>query len=154
MNKKGFTIVELLASITIIGLLMVIMIPTIQSASKNIKKKSYENIKEMIINSTIEYISNSTTSGFGIDDIKPEGINPNCIINGVASEDYNYCKQYKVSDILDNNIYYTNEKDVNGKLTIINPINGKSMRNRTFIIYFDEENYTLKGIFSTGENEK
>ena len=45
MNKKGFTLVEIIASIIILGLISVLTIATIQSSVKTVKEKNYENIK-------------------------------------------------------------------------------------------------------------
>lgn len=42
MNKKGFTLVELLVTVTILALIMIIAIPSIQGISKKIKTKMLE----------------------------------------------------------------------------------------------------------------
>lgn len=42
MNKKGFTLMELLAVIVILGLLSVLIVPKVVSSIKDSKKKSYE----------------------------------------------------------------------------------------------------------------
>lgn len=47
-NKKGFTLVELLVVITIIGLLVVIAVPSSMTISKKVKVKMYDSKIELI----------------------------------------------------------------------------------------------------------
>lgn len=146
MNKKGFTLIEVIVSISIISLLTVIMIPVVQKTSARVKYQSYKNLENLIIQATIDYLNHSADEDFSIDSIKPVG---------KTCEDISDCSvRFSVGTILDNNIYYTNEKDSEGRLTIINPTNGKSMRERTFKIYYDTETFSLKGIFSDGVDDK
>ena len=149
MNKKGFTLVELMASLVILSLISVLMFSTIQTSSNNVKKKNYENIKKMIIESTISYIVNSSKEDYSLDKIK--GTNNKC------NEILECAHEYSVGDILKENIYYSSTKNSNDELTIINPITGEGMRNKKFLIYYDTETYSLKGVFYedyTEENMK
>lgn len=148
MNKKGFTLVELMASLVILSLISVLMFSTIQTSSNNVKKKNYENIKKMIIESTISYIVNSSKKDYSLDDIK--GTNK-------CNEILDCAREYSVGDILDKNIYYSLTKNSNDELTILNPITGEGMRNKKFLIYYDTGTYSLKGVFYedyTEENMK
>lgn len=142
MNNKGFTLIELIVTISIISLLTVIMVPVVQKTSERVKYQSYKNLENLIMQATIDYLYHSAEDGYSIDSIK--GDTDNC------SEEKSCYGVYTVGEILDKNIYYTNEKDIEGKLTVINPTNGKSMRNRTFIIYYDTGTFSLKGEFSEG----
>lgn len=142
MNNKGFTLIELIVTISIISLLTVIMVPVVQKTSERVKYQSYKNLENLIMQATIDYLYHSAEDGYSIDSIK--GDTDNC------SEEKSCYGVYTVGEILDKNIYYTNEKDIEGKLTVINPTNGKSMRNRTFVIYYDTGTFSLKGEFSEG----
>ena len=55
MNKKGFTLVELLAVIVIIGLLMTLAIPAVLKVSSNVKQKSYETKIKLITDTAVTY---------------------------------------------------------------------------------------------------
>ena len=47
-NKKGFTLVELIAVILILGIIAVIGVVSVNSISKSIKKRQYDNLIQMI----------------------------------------------------------------------------------------------------------
>lgn len=49
INKKGFTLVELLAVITILGVLALISIPTIDSVIKSSKDSALEEQKQIVL---------------------------------------------------------------------------------------------------------
>ena len=55
--KKGFTVVELLASIVIMGLIIVISIPAYNGISKIIKENNYNSKITMITKSSSRYIN-------------------------------------------------------------------------------------------------
>lgn len=56
MNNKGFTLVELIAVIAILGLLAIITTPTYDSVNKSIKTRNYDSKKNVIKNQTVEYV--------------------------------------------------------------------------------------------------
>ena len=55
--KKGFTIIELLASIGIMGLILIISIPAYNGISDTIKQQNYNSKMSMMEKSTIAYIN-------------------------------------------------------------------------------------------------
>ena len=54
--NKGFTLVELIAVITILGLIAVITTPAYESISKNIKTTNYNSKKSSIKAQTLSYV--------------------------------------------------------------------------------------------------
>lgn len=55
MKNRGFTLVEILAVITLIGVLALITIPTIDVVIKSTREKGYENQKEVILSAAKDY---------------------------------------------------------------------------------------------------
>lgn len=54
--NKGFTLVELIAVIAILGLLIIITTPAYDSISTNIKKRNYQSKQNTIESETLSYI--------------------------------------------------------------------------------------------------
>lgn len=46
MNKKGFTLVELISVIAILAILIVLTIPTYNNVSNNIKQRNFDSKKK------------------------------------------------------------------------------------------------------------
>ena len=59
MNKKGFTLIEILAVLAILSLITIITIPIINSRREAANNKQYKTIVEDIENATKIYISNN-----------------------------------------------------------------------------------------------
>lgn len=86
-NKKGFTLVELLVVITLVGVLGLITVPIINDAIKNARKKAF---RETIINIVeVAKIYNAENDYFAI----PEG---------------------ESIDILSNKLEYENKSEIKG----------------------------------------
>lgn len=49
MNRKGFTLMELLATIVILGLIMLIIFPSITKLMKNNDSKKYDTYERMMV---------------------------------------------------------------------------------------------------------
>ena len=83
-NKYGFTLVELLAVIVILGLILVIVVPKITKTINNSKMRTLELTARSIAKSAEEkYVENET---FGTEEeILCEGI------SGISDNDYSWC---------------------------------------------------------------
>lgn len=112
MNRKGFTLVELIAVITIMSLIAIITTPAYDSISKSIKTRNYESKKNTIKAHTLNYVEkylkneayDETTS-------KILCFSVNYLIrNGIISSD-NEKEEY-----IENNV--TGEKYVNDKIFV------------------------------------
>ena len=63
-NKKGFTLTEILVTIAIIGIVLLIAVPSIMSINRSIKKRELETKKEAMISAAEKYVK-SNISEFG-----------------------------------------------------------------------------------------
>ena len=61
-NKKGFTLVELLAVILILGVLMGIAVPAIMSMNKRFKIKGFDDKIELIEKAAVNYAQNNANA--------------------------------------------------------------------------------------------
>ena len=66
MNKKGFTLVELLAVIAILAILVIIALPNVMGMFNSAKKSSFETeIKEMIKGAQNQFLTDQFGTGQG-----------------------------------------------------------------------------------------
>ena len=63
MNKKGFTLIELILTICILSIIAVISFVSVTNIIKSSKDKNCESIKIDIINATKDYVSDNRYSG-------------------------------------------------------------------------------------------
>ena len=69
-NKKGFTLVELLAVIVILAIILAIAIPSISGVISNAKKSSFDaNVKLIIKNMEYKKLSDSSFDPTSIDEV-------------------------------------------------------------------------------------
>ncbi len=57
MNRKGFTLVELLAVLVILGIIAILAIPSINSSMSRTREKQNAKRIDLIISSAYEYVS-------------------------------------------------------------------------------------------------
>ena len=81
--KKGFTLMELLTTIILIGILALIVVPTVTGAIKNVRNK------------TLEETINKTEKSLTISFLKQEGYLPDkTYMNPVTGDELNGCVLY------------------------------------------------------------
>lgn len=117
MQKKGFTLVELLAVIAILATIMVIGTISIGSVSNKANKNMLENIKDSIVNAAIYYGQENSLE-----------LNETCIVN---DKEYSNCKKITVKELLEEK-YLISNKDNNN---FINPVTKENMENEYVTLY-------------------
>ncbi len=117
MNKKGFTLVELLAVIVILGLVTTIAAYSIFNVWGKSKEGLLKDRIQSIENAAITYYSENR-----------QLLTESCSING---KNYNTCKVVTVQDLLNLGILETQEE--NQKIT--NDVTGCNMVNDIVTVY-------------------
>lgn len=122
MNKKGFTLVELLAVIVVLSLIVVIAATSINSSVNTSKEKILEDRINNITSGAISYVQNEKNILNETD----------CAaLNAKQHTTYDRCKVYTVQELLDLNAVETNDKD--GK--IMNPVTNMEMNGDVLTVY-------------------
>ncbi len=137
INSKGFTMVELLVAMAIMGLLVIMAFPTIRAVQTNNTKKKYEAYGDTVVSAAKMYVDSYGMDLFDPDRvneqqlikvedlvkkdlIKDINISDSSCINGESevgvikfNNDYTYCLNLKcTTGKPDNIIYQTTEKKV------------------------------------------
>ena len=122
MNNKGFTLVEILAVVVILGMVMAIAIPNVSKLIKINEGNNYEQLKSTIMSAAKMYIS----------DHKYE-----IVVNGSCSNPSDKISISKINtyDVIDDKLvisYYNAENE---------SISENSEAEKVRIEYFDKDNY-------------
>jgi len=109
--KQGFTIVELLAAIAIMGLVIIIIVPAYEGISKTIKEQSYNSKISMLTKSTTAYINK---------------YHKDKVFDGNYTTDVYGNKQsnkicYKLEYLIERNVFMPDNETENG---VTDPLNG------------------------------
>jgi prepilin-type N-terminal cleavage/methylation domain-containing protein len=87
MNKKGFTLIEMLVVIAIIAILVAIVVPTVSSATMKSKGAAdAANLRTITAQAAVDYLENSKVGTYTID-LKTTGANGVAIAFGLDAND-------------------------------------------------------------------
>jgi prepilin-type N-terminal cleavage/methylation domain-containing protein len=121
MNKKGFTLIELLVVIVIIGVLSIVIVPSILNINKNINERLLNSKIEEIESGAVLYANNNEE-----------------IFNGTDTA-YVYVYELVETNYLTTDVPVTDSKcdgtsDNTTKGCVINPTNNESLNNNYIIL--------------------
>lgn len=133
MKNNGFTMVELLATITILAIIIVLAVPAVNSVSESIRESNKKSLISAIEKSLISYINSTSDADYSIDSIKPE--------NKFCTKSDPCKKGYSISKLVADGIYDNNGKEV------IDPTTNKKLEGCIYIKY-NIEKHTLESEYS------
>ncbi len=135
MNKKGFTLVELLSVLVLIGLLLGLAIPGINKISSNMKKKSYSKKVSLVESAAILWGQDNRTLLQTNNDCK------------LSTDETVSCYKITIGNLIENN--YLDSDNNSGEYT--NPKNNKNMKDCAVFVY-KENNRVYAELNNSGEN--
>ena len=93
MNKKGFTLVELLAIISVLAIILLVTIPNLISTINKDNELTYKsNIEDIkLAAESFNSIYNGRVEQVSVSDLKKEGFITNNIINPIDNTEMNGC---------------------------------------------------------------
>lgn len=135
--NKGFTLVELIAVVTILSLIAIITTPAYDSISNNIKTRNYESKKSTIKAHTLSYV---------------EKYLKNEVYDGTSTGTKSKTLCFSVNYLIRNGII---SSDSETDEYIENNVTGEKYRNEIFIkVIYDTTNLKLVGIVKDDEEIK
>lgn len=135
--NKGFTLVELIAVVTILSLIAIITTPAYDSISNNIKTRNYESKKNTIKAHTLSYV---------------EKYLKNEVYDGTSTGTKSKTLCFSVNYLIRNGII---SSDSETDEYIENNVTGEKYRNEIFIkVIYDTTNLKLVGIVKDDEEIK
>ena len=124
MNKKGFTLIELIGTITILAIIMAIAIPNVISITRKNKNQTYINdARKMVTLAKYEFESNANIT-------RPNGTENGCVIIRLNNLDQSELQKGPESGTYDGNesfvkiIYDKDEKTYAYSVQIIEEYSG------------------------------
>lgn len=92
MNKKGFTLVEVLSIIVVLGILVAIVVPRMSKSTKEIKEEQYARIIRVIENGAKAYHSNHKDEiKISVEKLQQEKLITTSLKNPINDEEINGC---------------------------------------------------------------
>lgn len=140
MKKKGFTLIELVAVIVILGVLAVLVTPAIIGMRNTVVNNTLENKIQLIYDAALDYANDNimdVPKGVGLDS---DG-SRRCLEDksGIDNEDdicTSYCLLVLVKTLIDRG-YLVGDSD--SRTSIVNPLTGDSLNSKVVCVRYNSE---------------
>ncbi len=140
MNKKGFTMVELLASLAIMLLLAIVVIPNINAMRQKTLKQTYDSRVKQVQVAAKEWAGDNLVSV------------PSNVSRDYSTQRYcdNDCVCISINELIRGG-YLAGDK--NEKKTLTNPITNEEMNDKLVCVRYDTNDIETREIISYIEGE-
>lgn len=126
-NKKGFTLVELLVVIALLGLIIIISVPGISKIRENMNERTNKTKLELIEDAGILWGQDNKTK------LQDTTCNFDEDKNGIVN---NYsCFKIKIYDLIDNDYLEYDDIEEDGKYIYLNPKDNSNIVDNCVYIY-------------------
>ncbi len=140
MNKKGFTMVELLAVLAIMLLLAIVVIPNINTMRQKTLKQTYESRVKQVKIAAKEWAGDNLVS-------VPSNVSQDYTNQTYCDED---CVCVSINELIRSG-YLVGDK--NQKQTLTNPLTNEEMNDKLVCVRYDTNNINTREIISYIEGE-
>ena len=127
MNKKGFTLIELIASIALLAILSIIALPSINKIRIELLTKTYESRVNMIINSAINWADDH------LEEV-PSHVTADYTNQNTCDSS---CKCVLIGTLISDG--YLSGSD-NNRTVMKNPLTNQSINNKNVCVRYDTNN--------------
>ncbi len=110
-TKKGFTLVELIAVITLLALIMMLVIPNLTKLLSDNRNTQYEKYEDMMVEYTKTYPNYKTKSKICLTELKMKNISSNTTCKGYVTIATNSLKAFLSCNQGSTNVYQTTGYD-------------------------------------------
>ena len=154
MKKKGFTLVELLAVIIILGVIALITFPIVDNSIKNSKQAALEQTIDSILESarnySVEYDLGYSVeeNAIRLDDLKSSGFLTTDITNPITNEKMTGCVLYKWDEGSNQYIFrYDEECNVKVEYVDASGANKPKLYNNMIPVRYDGNNWVYADLY-------
>lgn len=137
-NNRGFTLVEILAVIVLIGIITVLAVPAINSANAKTKEKILNTKLTTANQALLSWCQDNESCFRSTDAIKCiVGLNRGCTVSGNIVS----CS-VTMKELADNNII-DYDKVIDGVQTVLNPVDNSSLNSREIKFTYNKDKRTF-----------
>ena len=140
MRKKGFTLVELLTVIVIMGIISLILIPNVIKIRKDYLEKTYESRVRLIKNSALDWANENLVN-------VPSNVEASCENNNICDNNC-ICLCKTISSLISEG--YLSGSDENGSV-MKNPVTNENINDKNVCVRYDKNDVFTRKLIAIFE---